>query len=72
MKCKVIKACIDQDTKKKLEPGDIWQPSSDFELGRHLAEANVVPVDDTVVERAVVTPPETRKRRTRRKKQNGA
>ena len=72
MKCKVIRACIDQDTKKRLEPGDIWQPASDFELGRHLAEANVVPVDDTVIERAVTAPPETRpKRRTRRKKANG-
>lgn len=59
----VVKPCIDQDTKKKLMPGDTWQPSSDFEQGRHLAEKNVIPVDDTTIERAVTKPPEKRKRK---------
>jgi len=65
-KFKVVKPCIDQDTKKELQPGELWQPSSDFEAGRHLAEQNVIPLDDTVIEQAVKKPPESRRKRTRK------
>lgn len=68
MKYKVIKPCVDQDTKKKLDPGDSWSPSSEFEMGRHLAEGNIVPIDDRVIERAVNEPQETRKKRGRQKR----
>jgi len=69
MKVKVIRKCINQDTHRMLEPGDIVDDLSDFERGRHLAEGNVVPLCENEIERAVKTPPE--KRRRRRKKQNG-
>lgn len=63
MKFKVVKPCIDQDRKKKLKPGDVVGNLSAFERGRHLAEANIVPVDDREVERAVRKPAERRKRK---------
>jgi len=63
MKFKVVRPCIDQDHKKKLKPGDVVENLSAFERGRHLAEANIVPLDDTEVERAVRKPAERRKRR---------
>lgn len=64
---KVIKPCIDQDTKRRLKPGEFYTFESDFEKGRHLAEGNIVPVG-TKIERAVAAPTETRKRRTRKKR----
>ena len=63
MKFKVVKACIDQDTGKRLEPGDMVENLSAFERGRHLAEGNIVPADDRGTERAVKKPAETRKKR---------
>jgi hypothetical protein len=67
MKYRIVKPCIDQDTKKNLQPGDIWEPSSDFEHGRHLAEGNISP---DLIERAVESAPETSRRGRPRKKQN--
>ena len=66
---KVIKPCVDQDTKQRLKPGDLHNFKSDFEKGRHLAEGNVIPEADAFnLERAVSEPTETRKRRTRKKR----
>jgi len=67
-KYKVVKPFIDQDTKRRFEPGQTYMPLSDFEKSRNTAEGNVVPVDDTVIERAVQEPTEIRKRKPRRKK----
>jgi len=70
-KLKFIKSCINQDTGRLIKAGDEMADLSDFEIGRHLAEGNAVPVSDATVERAVKTPPETRRRRTTgRKKKN--
>ena len=69
-KYKAIKPFIDQDTKRRFEPGELYVPISNFEQSRHLAEGNVVPVNDADVEMAVETVPEVRKRRARRKKIN--
>lgn len=66
-KFKILKPCIDQDTKERLEPGGVHSFKSDFERGRHLAEGNITPVDDTEIERAVSEPAETRTRRKRKK-----
>jgi len=63
----VVKPCIDQDTKRRLKPGELYTFKSDFEKGRHLAEGNVIPIG-TKIERAVSGPQETRKRRTRKKR----
>ena len=67
---KVVKACIDQDTKKRLNPGDLVAKMSDFEKGRHLAEGNIIPFNDKKRERSVKNTPETKKRRLGRKKKN--
>ena len=63
MKFKVVSPCINQDSGKKLKPGDFVENLSDFDRGRHLAEGNIVPVDDRRVERAVKKPAESRRRR---------
>ena len=68
IKYKVIKPFIDQDTKKRFNPGQTYSPVSDFERGRNTAEGNIVPVDDTMIERAVSEPTEKRVIRRRRKK----
>ena len=60
MKYKVIRPCIDQDSKKKLQPGDTVHDLSDFEVGRHLAEGNIVPDIGPDIERSVKKPPEKR------------
>ena len=70
MKFKVVRPCIDQDRKKKLAPGDVVDNLSDFERGRHLAENNIVPLDDCEIERAVKAPAE-RRRRGKRTKDRG-
>ena len=68
---KIVKNCINQDTGRLMKPGDIARDLSDFEVSRHLAEGNAVPIIDAEVERAVASPPEKRKRRYTRKKKNG-
>ena len=67
MKYKVVKPFIDQDTKQKHNPDELYTPFSDFEKGRHLAEGNIIPIDNKKIERSVKKPTEKRKY-TRRKK----
>ena len=67
MKFKVAKPIIDQDTKARHNPDELYEPISDFEKSRNLAEGNIVPIDDVIVERATKAPTEKRKY-TRRKK----
>ncbi len=52
---RVIKSCINQDTGRKMEPGEIVCELSAFEIGRHLAEKNMIPMEP---ETASVAPPE--------------
>ena len=67
----IIKHCVNQDTGRLMKPGDIARDLSDFEISRHLAEGNAVPITDAEIERAVAAPPEKRKRRYTRKKKDG-
>jgi hypothetical protein len=60
MKVKIVKPCVNQDTKKRLKPGDIVDNFSAFELGRHFAEGNAIPIRDAM-EQAVNEPTETRR-----------
>ena len=60
MKVKIVKPCINQDTKRRLEPGDVVDDFSAFELGRHFAEGNAIPIRADM-ERAVKEQPETRR-----------
>ena len=62
MSFEVVKKCINQDTKKRLHPGDVVDDLSDFEKGRHLAEGNIIPFVDKKRENG------TRKRRVVRSK----
>ena len=71
-KLKFTKGCINQDTGRLIKAGDVLSNLSDFEVSRHLAEGNAIPVPDDEIERAISPAPEKRKRRyTRRKKANG-
>ncbi len=70
MSYEVVQQCINQDTKEKLKPGDIVDNLSNFEIGRHLAEGNIIPVVEKKIKKAIIKPPETRKRRIGRKKKN--
>jgi len=70
-KLKFTKGCINQDNGRLIKAGDVLTDLSDFEVSRHLAEGNAVPVPDEI-ERAISPAPEKRKRRyTRKKKTNG-
>jgi len=68
LKVKIVKPCVNQDTKKRLEPGDVVNDFSAFELGRHFAEGNAIPIRESM-ERAVDTPAETRTKRRRKPRQ---
>ena len=68
---KVVNKCINQDTKETMYPGDKVKNLSHFELGRHLAEGNIVPINGRSVERAVSDPPEKRKRGRPKNEPNG-
>ena len=71
-KYKVVRGCINQDTGRLMKADDIIHTMSAFEIGRHLAEGNIVPLPNIEIERAVAAPPEKRKRRYTRKKKNDA
>jgi len=68
LKVKILKEHTDQSTGKKLKPGYTHEYSNDFDLSHALAFKNAELLDSTKIERAVDGPPETRKRRTQRKK----
>lgn len=61
---KISNNCINQDTGKHLCPGDIVTYPKDlntFEMSRHLAEGNMVPLTKkNTTEKAIIKPKETR------------
>ena len=64
----IIKECWNQDSKKRLYPGDIVV-LSEFEAGRHLAEGNARNIEKReLIETAVNDPPETMIKRRGRPK----
>lgn len=65
-KFKVVAPCINQDTRQELQPDDIVEGMSAFEIGRHLAEGNIVPLGGPDIERSIRKAPE-RRRRIRKK-----
>jgi hypothetical protein len=69
---KVVKECINQDTGKRLYPGDIVRSISIMEMSRHTAEGNMIPVTkkDTT-EKAIMKPRETRTKPRPKKKSSG-
>jgi len=62
-KYKVVRGCVNQDNKRLMKIGDIIYSMSAFEIGRHLAEGNIVPIPTDEIERAISAPPEVRKKR---------
>ena len=67
---KVVRGCINQDTGRLMKCGDTIYKLSEFEISRHLAEGNIVPLPTEKVEKAVAAPPEKRKRKYTRRKKN--
>ena len=48
----VLRPCINQDTGRKMKPGETISGLSSFEMGRHLAEGNIAPVKAAPKKRA--------------------
>lgn len=64
---RVLKECWNQDTRQRLKAGDIISGLSEFEVGRNLAEGNIVAHNEPIVPRVghvietqIVAPPEIR------------
>jgi hypothetical protein len=48
---RVLKECWNQDTRQRLKAGDIISGLSAFEVGRNLAEGNIVAHNEPIVPR---------------------
>jgi len=60
---KVAKPCVNQETGQRLRPGEIVAFQSDFEIGRHLAEHNIVPYIEQNRETQTIDLQERRRRK---------